>query len=60
MYRRRKPVIALGAGALAAPFFSFARQQRKVWRVGIFGEPRQTGFVSRVDAFKADVRPEYA
>jgi putative ABC transport system substrate-binding protein len=31
---RRKLVIALGAGALAAPFGSFAQQQGKVWRIG--------------------------
>ena len=32
---RRKLVIALGAGALTAPFGAFAQQQRKVWRVGV-------------------------
>ena len=35
MNNRRKLVIALGAGALASPFGSFAQQQGKVWRVGI-------------------------
>ena len=35
MNNRRKLVIALGAGALAAPFGSFAQQQGKVWRVGV-------------------------
>jgi putative ABC transport system substrate-binding protein len=34
MNNRRKLVIALGAGALAAPFASFAQQQTKIWRVG--------------------------
>ena len=34
MNSRRKLVIALGAGALATPFASFAQQQSKVWRVG--------------------------
>ncbi len=34
MNNRRKLVIALGMGALAAPFSSFAQQQGKVWRVG--------------------------
>jgi putative ABC transport system substrate-binding protein len=34
MNHRRKLVIALGAGALAAPFASFAQQQGKVWRIG--------------------------
>jgi len=34
MNNRRKLVIALGAGALAAPLACFAQQQGKVWRVG--------------------------
>ena len=31
---RRRLIIAIGAGVLAAPFGSFAQQQGKVWRVG--------------------------
>ncbi len=34
MINRRKLIIAFGAGALTAPFGSFAQQQGKVWRVG--------------------------
>ncbi len=34
MNKRRKLVIALGAGALASPFASFAQQPGKVWRIG--------------------------
>jgi putative ABC transport system substrate-binding protein len=34
MYNRRKLVIALGAGALAAPLTAFSQQPDKVWRVG--------------------------
>ena len=34
MMRRRKLLVALAAGALAAPLASFAQQQGKVWRVG--------------------------
>ena len=34
MNTRRKMLIALGAGALAAPLFAFAQQQSKIWRVG--------------------------
>jgi putative ABC transport system substrate-binding protein len=34
MNNRRKLIAALGAGALAAPFGSFAQTQGKVWRVG--------------------------
>jgi putative ABC transport system substrate-binding protein len=37
---RRKLLVALGAGALAAPFASFGQQQGKVWRVG-FLAPRR-------------------
>ncbi|MBI3370735.1 MAG: ABC transporter substrate-binding protein [Betaproteobacteria bacterium] len=40
MNRRRKLVIALGAGALAAPLGSFAQQQGKVWRVGFLSYRR--------------------
>ena len=35
MNKRRELVIALGAGALVAPFRSFAQQQGKVWRLGV-------------------------
>jgi polar amino acid transport system substrate-binding protein len=43
MNRRRKFVIALGASTFAAPMFSFAQQQAKVWRIGYapFGSPIQ-------------------
>jgi hypothetical protein len=34
MNNRRKLIIALGAGALAAPFVSFAQQPGKIPRVG--------------------------
>jgi putative tryptophan/tyrosine transport system substrate-binding protein len=35
MNKRRELVIALGAGALVAPFGSFAQQPPRVWRVGV-------------------------
>ena len=35
MNNRRKLVVALGAGALAAPFGTFGQQKNKIWRVGI-------------------------
>jgi hypothetical protein len=38
MNNRRKLIVALGAGALAAPFDSFAQQQGKVWRVGFLSQ----------------------
>ena len=34
MNNRRRLIVALGAGALAWPFGSFAQQQGKVWRIG--------------------------
>jgi len=34
MNNRRKLLVALGAGALSAPFGSFAQQQGKMWRIG--------------------------
>jgi putative ABC transport system substrate-binding protein len=48
MNRRRKLLIALGAGLLAAPLTSFAQQQGKVWRIGILS-PR-----SRPDSLDSD------
>jgi len=35
MTTRRALLIALGAGALAAPLTSFAQQKAKVWRIGV-------------------------
>jgi putative ABC transport system substrate-binding protein len=40
MNSRRKLVIALGAGALAAPFGSMAQQPGKVWRIGVLAQRR--------------------
>lgn len=55
MNNRRRLVIALGAGALAVPFCSFAQRQVKVWRVGLLWETDSN--VERYrDAFKAGMR----
>lgn len=35
MNGRRKLIIAIGVGALAAPLASLAQQQGKIWRVGV-------------------------
>ena len=58
MNNRRKLVIALGAGALAAPFGAFAQQQDKVWRVGILSQrARPTSLDSGVwGAFRSGMR----
>ena len=38
---RRNLVIAIGAGAVASPFRSFAQQKDKVWRVGLLMPQRR-------------------
>jgi putative ABC transport system substrate-binding protein len=49
MNSRRKLLVALGACALAAPLFSFAQQQGKVWRVGFLSQR------GRPDSLDSDV-----
>lgn len=44
MNHRRKLIVALGAGALTAPFGSFAQQQGKVWRVAVLATTTQAKF----------------
>jgi putative ABC transport system substrate-binding protein len=53
MNNRRKLVIALGAGTIAAPFSSFAQQQGKVWRIGFLWERTQSESAPFFSAFKA-------
>jgi putative ABC transport system substrate-binding protein len=43
MNNRRKLLVALGAGAVAAPFGSFAQQQGKVWRIGFMSSNAESG-----------------
>ncbi len=52
MNNRRKLVIALGAGALAAPFAAFAQQPGKVWRIGFLG-PRKIADIDKDPHFGA-------
>jgi putative ABC transport system substrate-binding protein len=56
MNSRRKLVFALGAGALTAPFWSFAQQPGKVWRIGFLWELERSYYVDRFDAFTAGMR----
>jgi putative ABC transport system substrate-binding protein len=58
MNNRRKLVIALGAGALAGPFGSFAQLQGKVWRVGFFyfGSRQSAAESGRYNAFLEGMR----
>jgi putative ABC transport system substrate-binding protein len=51
---RRKLVIALGAGALAAPFGSFAQQQGRVWRIGYLSP--LSGPDAMVESFRDELR----
>ncbi len=53
---RRKLLVALGAGALAAPLTSFAQQKGKVWRIGFLGTATASGFAGRVEALRAGLR----
>ena len=56
MNNRRKLVIALGVGALTAPFASIAQPQGKVWRIGWIAYGRSMGGSFGLDAFRAGLR----
>ncbi len=56
MNNRRKLVIALGAGALAAPLASFAQQQGKVWRVAYLSSESASSHRLVVEALQAGLR----
>ena len=51
---RRKLVIALGAGALAAPFGAFAQQSGKVWRIGVLSSSSSPNVLD--EAFRDELR----
>jgi putative ABC transport system substrate-binding protein len=53
---RRKVVIAFGAGALAAPFGSFAQQQGKLWRIGFLDGASAVDRAETVEAMRAGLR----
>ena len=44
MNPRRKLVLATGAGALTAPFASWAQQPGRIWRVGFLSQNRASDF----------------
>ena len=57
MFTRRRVVIALGAGALAAPVASFAQQQSaKVARIGFLSAESVSGYGNRLEALRAGLR----
>ena len=56
MTTRRGVVLALGAGAVVAPFALFAQQPlAKVWRIGYLG-PGAAAFASNVEALRTGLR----
>ena len=57
MNKRRKLIVALGAGALTVPFGVIAQQQGKVWRIGYLNDREPSdAYQRRFDAFKAGLR----
>jgi putative ABC transport system substrate-binding protein len=56
MNNRRKLLVALGAGALAAPLRSFAQQKGKVWRIGYLGATFASGVAGLMEALRAGLR----
>jgi len=54
--KRRKLIVALGFGAITAPFASFAQQQGKIWRIGFLGTASASGYVKEIDAIRAGLR----
>lgn len=57
MNNRRKLVMLLGAGALAAPLISFAQQQlAKVYRIGFLGATPASGAAIQTEAFRTGLR----
>lgn len=56
MSNRRKLILALGAGALVAPFRSHAQQQGKVWRIGVLVPGAKSGWTPMVEAFRSGLR----
>ena len=56
MNNRRKLIVALGAGALAAPLSSFAQKPPKVARIGYLGPTSAAGAADRIAALRAGLR----
>jgi putative ABC transport system substrate-binding protein len=57
MNNRRKLIVALGAGALAAPLSTFAQPlSTKVYRIGFLGAVSASSFTDRTDAVRAGLR----
>ena len=53
---RRRLLIALGAGALAAPLAAFAQQKGKIRRIGFLGAISASGYASQMEGFRSGLR----
>ena len=53
---RRKLIMALGAGVLAAQPVCFGQQPTKVYRIGFLGQASASALATRVDALRAGLR----
>jgi putative ABC transport system substrate-binding protein len=56
MNDRRRLILALGAGALAAWDASFAQQPGKVWRIGFLGVASASGYANELEAIRERLR----
>mgnify|MGYP001396157966 CR=1 FL=1 len=56
MNNRRKLLIALGAGALAAPLRTYGQQAPKIPRIGFLGSTAPSAVSARVEAFRQGLR----
>ena len=56
MNNRRRLVIALGAGAFAASYASFAQPQDKVWRIGYLATSSPATMQPHLNEFRDGMR----
>ena len=56
MVTRRRIILALGAGALAAPLASFSQKPEKIARIGVLIPASTPSYASRVEALRAGLR----
>jgi putative ABC transport system substrate-binding protein len=56
MNNRRKLLVAIGAGALTAPFGCFGQQQGKVWRIAYIAPGWAVQTATNISAFKDGMR----
>ena len=53
MNKRRKLIVAIGAGALATPPGSFAQQPAKMYRIGFLSSESPSSYRTRLEALRA-------